>query len=265
MFVNRMGQTWIDRDSGEPRWEYMRYLRTVASVLPEGSRALLLGLGGGVIARDLQALGLTVDSVELDERIPGIAARYFGLTPNGDVFVDDGRHFLRSTDRRYDLIVFDVFQAEIPPVHMLTVETFREVRELLNAGGLLVVNYSGFITGSVGRGSRSIYKTLLAAGYQVHLLPTGVAEDIRNNLFIATLGGRDFSHPRAPLVSDGRPRDLADVFANPSSVDVEQAVILTDNQPVLEKLNLEAALSWRAAYFKYFTKPFLDMGIPLFD
>lgn len=265
MFVNRTGQTWVNLDTGEPRWDYVRYLRTIGSTLPAGSRVLLLGLGGGIVARTMQDLGHTVDSVELDQRIPMIATRYFGLTPNGNLAVDDGRHYLRSTQQKYDLIIFDVFQAEIPPAHLLTVETFRELQQRLNPGGFVAINYSGFISGSVGFGARSIYKTLLAAGFQTRLIPTGTEEDARNNLYVATLGERDFSAPRVPMLVDGQPRALSSFYMDPAAIDVEHAMVLTDNQPILEKLNLEAAAIWRAAYYTYYTKPFLDMGIPLFD
>ncbi len=265
LFVNRTGQTWINRDTGEPMWDYVRYLRSAASLAPEGSRVLLLGLGGGVVAKKMQEIGHIVDSVELDERIAKIARDYFNLEHNGDVIVDDGRHFLRSTNRRYDLIVFDVFQAEVPPAHMLTLEAFKDLRRLLNPGGFILINYSGFITGSTGLGARSIYRTLLEAEYQVGLLPTGVQEDTRNNLFIVTNGDIDFTQPRAPILVDGKPQPLNRFFMNPAEIDVEDALVLLDNKPILEKLNIEAAAVWRKSYYNYFTKPFLDMGIPLFE
>lgn len=267
LFVNRTGQTWINRDTGEPRWDYVKYLQAIASVKPEGSRTLLLGLGGGVVARKMQDLGHVVDSVELDQRIAHIAREYFGLDPSGEIFVDDGRHFIRSTDRRYDLIVFDVFQAEIPPAHMLTLETFRELRAMLEPGGFLVVNYSGFITGSAGYGARSIYKTLLEAGYDVDLLPTSFEEDTRNNLYVAIPEETsiDLASARRPILVNGAVRPISSFFMDPATIDVADAMILRDNRPILEKLNLEAAAEWRRSYYEYFTRPFLDLGIPLFE
>ncbi|MCC6208392.1 MAG: fused MFS/spermidine synthase [Gammaproteobacteria bacterium] len=265
LFVNRAGQTWVNLDSGEAVWDYMHYLKTVGSLLPPGARVLLLGLGGGVTARNLQAVGHDVDSVELDPRIPDIARRYFGLSPDSKVIVDDGRHYIRSTRQRYDLIVIDVYQAEIPPAHMLTVETFRELQQRLNPGGFVVISYTGFLTGSTGYGARSIYRTLLEAGYTVNLIPTGAREDARNNIYIAALGDIDFSRPRAPLVVEGRVRALPELFVDPAALELDQAMVLRDDQPILEKLNLEAAAIWRAGYYRTFTRPFLDMGIPLFE
>jgi predicted membrane-bound spermidine synthase len=265
LFVNRAGQTWVNLDTGQAVWDYVHYLKSIGSVLPPGSRVLLLGLGGGLTARNMQAIGHTVDSVELDERIPSIARDYFGLDSRSKVIVDDGRHYIRSTRERYDLIVFDVYQAEIPPAHMLTVETFRELQQRLNPGGFVLISYTGFVSGSAGYGARSIYKTLLEAGYQVRLIPTGANEDTRNNIYIATLGDIDFTRPRAPLIVGGAPRSLPELFVDASALDLEHAMVLRDNQPILEKLNLEAAAIWRASYHRIFTKPFLEMGIPLFE
>lgn len=265
LFVNRTAQTWIERDTGEPVWDYMPYIQSVASILPEDSRVLLLGLGGGTIAMQLQDLGMTVDSVELDERITDVGRRFFGLEHSGDIFVDDGRHFLRSTNRRYDLIIFDVFQAEVPPAHMLTLETFRNLNELLTPQGFTIVNYSGYLSGSTGRGARSIYRTLTEANEHVAVIPTSDDEHTSNNLFVASREPLDFSQPRKPLILDGRSHWLPAQVMDPQTIPLDDAVILRDNRPVLEKLNLEAAAQWRETYYEYFTKPFIEKGVPIFE
>lgn len=266
LFVNRMAQTWMDRERGTSMWGYVNYLRTIGSLLPEGSRVLMLGLGGGIVARDMQQLGHVVDSVELDARIVEVAQSHFGLRPNGAMHVDDGRHYLRSTERRYDLIILDVYQAEIPPGHMLTVEAFTDLQRALNPGGFFVINYPGFLTGSIGLGGRSIYRSLLEAGYKVHLLPTGRDEGSGNNLYIASPEPLDFSRPRLPMRRfDGAPLALETLFRDPATIDLEDSMILRDNRPMLEKMSLEAAASWREGYYRHFTRPFLELGIPLFE
>ena len=265
LFVNRTAQTWIMRDSGEPIWDYMRYIQSVASVLPEGSRVLLLGLGGGTIAQMLQDIGLQVDSVELDARIARVASEHFGLAHSGDIFIDDGRRFLRVTDRRYELIIFDVYQAEVPPAHLLTLETFRGLDALLEPGGFFIVNYSGYLQGATGRGARSIYRTLLDAVEHVAAIPTASDEDSGNNLFIGSREPIDFSRPRQALLVGGRLLRLEDLLLPTDQIPLDDALILRDNRPVLEKLNLEAAARWRRGYYDYFTRPLLDQGIPIFE
>ncbi len=263
LFLNRIAQTWINLDTGQPIWGYHHYLTTLGSLLPAGSRALLLGMGGGVLARQLQDLGFQVDAVELDERVAEIATRHFGLQLNGRLVVDDGRHYLRIARERYDLIVIDVFHAELPPPHLLTLEAFQEVRRLLNEDGLLLINFNGFIRGQAGYASRSLYQTLKAAGFHVRILPTRGTEATRNNIFVASFRPLDFSAPRMPLEREGQIIDLRREFLDPDTLE-PAAEILVDDRPVLDKLNLPAAAAWRQAYTKNYTKRFAEMDIPLF-
>lgn len=265
LFVNRVAQSWMNLNTGEPIWDYPHYLRSIASNLSPGSRVLLLGLGGGIVARELQELGLQVDGVELDGRIATVARTYFGLDRNSNTFVDDARHYLRTTRKKYDLIIFDVFRAEVPPAHLLTLETFKTVQDRLERGGFMIVNYNGFLTGPIGKGGRSILKTLRAAEYDVHLVPTSGSEKARNSIFIASTGGLDLTRPRTPLIVDGRVRPIPGMYLDTSRIDANDAVILRDNRPVLENLTLAAAKLWREDYTKVYTKQFVEMGIPLFE
>lgn len=265
LFVNRTAQTWIDRDTGAPVWDYVRFINTVASIKPSGSRALVLGLGGGTIAAGLQDLGYIVDNVELDARIAEIARRYFGLELNGELFVDDGRHYLEATDSRYDLILFDVYQAEVPPVHLLTREAFERATKRLAPGGMIIVNYSGYWTGSAGRGARSIYRTLMAAGLNVDLMPTGSDEHTRNNLFIASPDPVNFDQTRRALIVGGRQRSIPSQFQPVPAEALDDALVLVDDRPILDHLNLEPAARWRETYYTYFTQPFREKGVPLFQ
>jgi len=183
LFVNRMGQTYINLNTGKSRWSYVDYVTSAASILPEGSDVLLLGMGGGTVANQLQKiLGLNVDAVELDERMVRIAKRYFALTNNVRVIIDDARHYIESTESTYDLILFDVFKGEVPPAHVLSVECFEKAISLLNPGGFIMVNFNGFLNGDPGRAGRSLYKTLQAAGIHVCESPALLGKTVQKAL-----------------------------------------------------------------------------------
>jgi spermidine synthase len=104
----------------------------------------ILGNAGGTTAR---ALGVyypraTVDGVELDPAVTRVGRRYFGLDDNPRLTVHDAdaRSFLRSTDRRYDLIVVDAYHQPYVPFYLATQEFFRLVRERLAPGGIVALN-----------------------------------------------------------------------------------------------------------------------------
>ena len=264
LFVNRVAQTRVDKETFKPKPAYLYYAFSVGSKLPEKSNALMLGLGGGTMANFFQNdLGFTVDAVELDQRIGEVARRYFALSGNVNVIVDDARHYLEQTQKKYDLILFDVYRGEAPPPHVFTVESLAKTKSLLKEDGLIVVNFNGFLEGKIGQAARSIYKTLLAAGLDARILPTRGAEANRNILFVASMKKQDFHTVRAPLLVDGKQPDIETLFLDPRQVDLSDAVVLTDDKPILELLNIRASNAWRKGYTEM-TKNFYKEGVPLF-
>ena len=107
-------------------------------------RVAILGNAAGTTAR---ALGVyypdaEVDGVELDPAVSRVGRRYFGLEDNPRLTVHDAdaRPFLRSTDRRYDLIVVDAYRQPYVPFYLATREFFRLAREHLAPGGIVALN-----------------------------------------------------------------------------------------------------------------------------
>jgi spermidine synthase len=264
LLVNRIGQTRVERDTFMPKWDYVYYISTICSKLPPKSNALILGLGGGTIANLLQNnLGFNVDGVDLDARIAGVAHRYFVLSDRVNVIVDDARHYLEETQKKYDLIMFDVYRGESPAPHVFTLESLEKTKSLLNKNGLIIVNFSGFLDGKEGKAARSIYKTLLAAGLKVRILTTPGPETSRNILFVASKNTQDFHTVRGTLSFNGKPVDIETLFYDAQKLDLNDAVVFTDDKPILELLNIPAGNAWRKAYTEM-TKTFYKEGVPLF-
>ena len=61
-------------------------------------------------------------------------------TPRLTVHDADARPYLRSTDRRYDLIVVDAYHQPYVPFYLATREFFRLVRARLTPGGIVALN-----------------------------------------------------------------------------------------------------------------------------
>ena len=107
-------------------------------------RVAILGNAAGTTAR---ALGVyypyaEVDGVEIDPAVSRVGRTYFGLEDNPRLTVHDvdARPFLRSTDRRYDLIVVDAYHQPYVPFYLATREFFRLVSEHLTPGGIVALN-----------------------------------------------------------------------------------------------------------------------------
>ncbi len=230
LMMNRMVQTLVDQAGLRPKSDYIFYAYSVCSKLPEKSEVLILGLGSGILANVFQNnLGFNVDAVELDQRIAEVARNYFGLSDNVNVIVDDARHYLEETHKKYDLILFDVYRGELPPPHVFTLESLGKAKSLLKKDGLLIVNFNGFLEGKTGLPARSIYKTLLAAGLEARILPTFRAEANRNILFVASRHEQDFHTVRSPLLLKGTQVDIETLFLDPKELDLSNAMVLTDD------------------------------------
>jgi len=265
LFVNRMGQTFLDRTSNTAKGNYVIFTSSVASVLPENSKALSLGLGGGSAATIFHNLHFKVDAVEFDERITGVAKKYFALPPDVNVIIDDARHYLETTKQTYDLVFFDIFKGDVQPPHVLSLECFKKAKALLNKNGLIIINFNGFLSDEIGKPGRSVYKTLLAAGFYTKILPTPGTEDERNTLFVASALPREYHKLRSPLLHSGKPVDIDSLFLNANTLNLKDAIVFTDDKPNLDRLNIKANNNWRKAYNAGYTRFFLDNGVPLFN
>jgi SAM-dependent methyltransferase len=131
------------------QWPYMAFGDTFENVL-------ILGAGSGTdVAAALKHGARHVDAVEIDPVILRLGREHHPDHPYSDprvtVHNDDARHFLRTTGKKYDLVVFALIdsltmQSSFSGVrlesYMFTEESFRAVRDHLAPDGVLVVyNY----------------------------------------------------------------------------------------------------------------------------
>jgi spermidine synthase len=143
---------------------YSQMMMAALAVAPHPQRALILGHGGGSLAKWLARYwpDLELDVVEVDPSVVQAAERYFGYAPpaNHHVHVKDARTFLRTTGHRYDIIWLDVFARHLIPFHVTTQEFFLELRAHLTADGILAVNLSSTGDGSDRLRTHAVVATL---------------------------------------------------------------------------------------------------------
>jgi spermidine synthase len=116
--------------------------------LPPGRRRafLVLGLGGGSVARVLRALApeARIVGVEIDRDVVAAARAHLGLDALGvEVILGDALSVLREERRRFDLVVEDAFVG--PTRTIRKPDGFPEplltlARRRLSPGGLIVCN-----------------------------------------------------------------------------------------------------------------------------
>ena len=123
---------------------YSQLMVASLALVPDPKRGLILGHGGGSLAKWLAHRWpeLDLDVVEFDPAVVRMAEEYFSYRPppQHHVHVRDARVFLNSTGQTYDLIWVDAFARLMIPFHLTTVEFFAELRAHLAPNGILAVN-----------------------------------------------------------------------------------------------------------------------------
>jgi spermidine synthase len=125
-----------------------RMLGHLSHLIPRTPRrVLVIGCGAGVTAGAV-SLGPGVERLtiaEIEPLAPEVAGKYFGDynyhvidNPKVSVRIDDGRHFLMTTDEKFDVITTDLIDPWVKGVATLfTREFFESARQHLNPGGVV--------------------------------------------------------------------------------------------------------------------------------
>ena len=123
---------------------------------PRPDRVLIVGSGtGNDVAAAVRAGAKRIDAVEIDPAILGLGRSLHPERPyacsNVTAIVDDARHFIRTTDARYDVIAYGTLDSHVLTSgktnvrldsFVFTVEAFREARARLAPGGVLVLAFA---------------------------------------------------------------------------------------------------------------------------
>ncbi len=268
LIVNNTWQTFYNRTDQENLLDYVYFIKPLLSRFDGNSgNSMLVGLGGGMLAKEIKKTGMPLEVIEIDGRLKTLARRYFGLDPAIPVIVDDGRHHINKTDKDYSLVILDAFLGENAPWHLLTEECFHTLKSKLSEDGLLIIEFYGHIHGKPGRPARSVLATLEHCGFKVQMIGTR-KEDApdRNLIFFASL--KDF--PLEGLKYDENPyarepiHDLREYLVPSPHDEMEDALILTDNHPALELMLGRVSLQWRNDLNSVLRNLLVEDHIPIF-
>jgi spermidine synthase len=246
LFFNRTLQSSMNRaDPTNLELLYSRFASLGLVVTPNAKRVLVIGLGGGSIPKKYhkEFPTMEIDSVEIDPEVIEIAKKFFHFEEdeNNRVHEQDGRLFLRHTEKEFDLIVLDAYYADAVPFHLVTREFFATVEKKLSEDGTLVINLIGAVRGSRSRLVRAVVKTLQGLFPQIYIFPTFGAQDdmldaTQNVIVLASknpkrLGGKDFEQGAIGLGRDLFPTPIRKIRRSfyDRSLPVDDVPLLTDD------------------------------------
>lgn len=197
----------------------LEYMHLPFALVPEPRRALVIGLGGGVLPRQILAWypETRVDVVEVDPEVVRICRTYFELPEDErlDVIVGEGRAFLESTERCYDVVVVDAFFVTSTagcavPFQLATREFFDLLRCRMSDEGVLAFNVSGVQRGRGSGPLRGLCQGIRRSFPSMHLFVVRAsrsqADRRKNYVVIATNHPMTAQEVRSRILAQGPDR-----------------------------------------------------------
>lgn len=271
LLINGICQTKIVNNSEKvSAWTYIHQISMLAS-FKRGGNALLLGMGGGTIASELQKLNCNLDAVDIDERMFDYAKKYFYFKPKKTrIFVDDARHFLRKSTKKYDVIILDLLNGESQPTNVFTFEGVRELRRNLSKNGICIMEFQELIHHSLV--SKSIINTFLDVGFKVQMNRNSNQEGashIDDIIIAVSLSDFDFSkYDKSKLSASykflGPVASALDYPFQKIKTPYKNIDVFTDDKPVIDILNAKTIQTWRQNSNNTFSKKHLQDKIEIF-
>jgi len=219
-------QTAYNIEKKEFMFAYLELFEKAIDYHPNPKDVLVIGLGGGGIDKQLENYNLNIDNVEIDPKIAEIARDYFDF--KGNVIIDDGRHYIRNTDKKYDIVFLDVYNGYSIYPYLFSEEAFLEIKNILNEDGILAINSVGYENhlSTDDQLISSIYKTLKQVFPNVYVKSKGYG--LTNFVFYATDSELELDNQFISI-----------------SIDETNCIILTDNYNPIESFAIKTIEEWR--------------------
>jgi len=249
LLVNGIGMTQLT-----PITKFMVHL-PLAFHREKPESALVICFGMGTTYRSALSWDIDTTAVELVPSVPKAFGFYhadaerFVNDPKGHIITDDGRRYLKRTDKKFDVIVVD----PPPPVQaagsslLFSKEFYELARQHLKPGGILQMWYPGDDEMETGQAVvRSIHESFpyvrcfsSVAGWGLHMIAS--MEPIEQ-LDVGQLAARMPENAKKDLVewnvSKDAPAYLSQVVTNeysvPGLLNQDAEIQITDDEPFNE-------------------------------
>jgi len=176
----------------------LKYFRLLEHFSPKLENVLVLGGGGYSYPKYFLKKFPTgkIDVVEIDPKITEIAKKYFFLedkNPRLNIYHQDARVYINKNKKKYDAIIVDVFNYEVPPYYIATKEAVKKIFSSLSEKGVVIVNIVSAIEGANSRLIRSYYKTYSLIFPQIYVFDVHKNRDssLKRNIILVCLKNKN--------------------------------------------------------------------------
>lgn len=257
--VNNATQSKIHL-TGRSLFPYVYSISIYSSVKPPGSDVLIGGMGGGSLVYELSNFGFNIDVVDIDARLEHVVQKH-SLVPEkkANFIVSDIRRYINNSQKKYDVIILDLSKGETLPTNAYTLESFANCKKILKKDGILLIHFLSSLTENGQLALASMGKTLRKAGFDYRLM------NMLNKKSLLD-GVKDLSKPDAYIFCAAQQIDFtnAQFIIDPSIINElipkkdnlfiefndEKGILLTDDKPILDVLQMENSISLRKINIK---------------
>lgn len=238
-------------DSNNPTdlvYEYTKYYSLYKIFKPDVQNALIIGGGAYSVPKALLAElpNARIDVSEIEPSLFDLSKKYFKVedSPNLNNYTDDGRSFLRNTDKEYDLIFSDVYYSLYSiPSNFTTEEFFTIARKKLTNGGVLIANLIGDLSRQKSSLIFSEIKTFQKAFPNSYFFAVNTPENIdtQNIIFVGYNSSQQVNLNVPSILQNPNPiiRNLPKKLIDLERYDLSPYPILTDNYAPVEDLTAD--------------------------
>ncbi|MDP1674692.1 MAG: fused MFS/spermidine synthase [Burkholderiales bacterium] len=202
----------------------------------EPQRFLVVGLGGGTLPTFLRHHypASEIDAVDINPVVAAAAKSHLGFHEDARmrIHITDGRRFVESVKRPYDVIFLDAYGADSVPAHLTTQEFLAAVRRAVHPQGVVVSNLWSV---AIDPPYESMVRTYRDSFDELYVLRVG-----RTNNRILFALPRPESLNRSELAARARKLSATKHFNfNPGQL-IERGLISADNEAAGGKLLTDA-------------------------
>lgn len=183
--IDGLIQGGIDMNTGQSFYEYSYFMQLVPRYLyPGGDSALMVGVGAGLVPAWYERQGVHTDVVDIDASVVEVAKEYFDYEPQGGVYIQDARYYLTATDKQYDYMLLDVFNGDLTPSYLISLEAFELMKQRMRPQGIFAMNFIADLSGEAYM-ARSVLHTIEQVFDNVVIYPNHpFEEDSRQGNFL---------------------------------------------------------------------------------
>lgn len=231
--------------SGEITPQNMKYFILYKLYKNDIKNALILGGGAYLIPKELLKISpnAEINVAEIEPILFDIAKKYFYLPDDKRLhnYTIDGRKFLNSIDKKYDLIYSDAFYTYFSlPVNFSTYEFFRSIKQHLNSEGIAIINLIDELTPKKKSFIFSEMKTLKTVFLNCHFFAVAspFSKEVQNIIFLGYNGNKKIDINNKEVTNNENPliKGLPEKIINLTLYDLERYPILTDDYSPVEYL-----------------------------